>query len=52
MTTIKINFTISVDIEAYMREYGCTKEQAIENIKALVRDAGTAELTENGFIPA
>ena len=33
-----------------MKEYGVSKEQAVEMIKSQIVDAGIAELIANGFV--
>jgi hypothetical protein len=50
MKKIKIQFTITVDVDAYAAEHDMTTKEAIEAIKQLCRDAGQAELIENGYI--
>jgi hypothetical protein len=52
MKNIKIEFTVNVDLEAYAQEYGVTEQEAIERIKELIKVAGCAELTTNGYIEA
>lgn len=50
MQKIKIQFTVSVDLEKYMQDNDCTKSEAIELIKELVQSAGTHELEVNEYI--
>lgn len=47
---IKINFTVTIDIDAYMEEYGLTLQEACDAIKEHIQVAGIAELIQNGFI--
>ena len=46
--TVKVE--INIDVEKYMLDNDCTKEEAIQQIKELVKSAGAHELEVNGYV--